>query len=177
MLYPELTLTAGVSLTELAFADLFSARSLVTTLVAGLTTPLFDGGRRRARLASAQAEAERIAAEQRTALLRAAQEVIETQATLDSRSADRLESYLGYAPNVRITGQIPWNGPHADAPLPAGLEAFLARGEPPVVFTLGSSAVSNSMPSSRSTKSAPLGRRSAWSGKPCLMAEWGEPRI
>lgn len=89
VLYPELTLTAGISLTERAFVNLFDARSLVTTLVAGLATPLFDGGRRRARLASAQAEAERIAAEQRTSLLRAAQEVIETQATLDSLADQR----------------------------------------------------------------------------------------
>lgn len=48
-----------------------------------------------------------------------------------------------WPPNVRITGQIPWNGAHAQEPLPAGLETFLARGEPPVVFTLGSSAVAS----------------------------------
>jgi outer membrane protein TolC len=88
-LYPELTLSAGLSLTQRAFADLFSARSLASTLATGLTTSLFDGGRRRSRLASAQAEAERIAAEQRTALLRAAQEVIEMQATLDSLVVQR----------------------------------------------------------------------------------------
>jgi NodT family efflux transporter outer membrane factor (OMF) lipoprotein len=102
VLYPELTLTAGVSLTERVFADLFSARSLVTTLVAGLTKPLFDGGRRRARLASAQAEAERIAAEQRTSLLRAAQEVIETQATLDSLANQRAAAVRRLAAQTQV---------------------------------------------------------------------------
>jgi UDP:flavonoid glycosyltransferase YjiC (YdhE family) len=40
--------------------------------------------------------------------------------------------------HVRTTGFVFYNGPD---PLPAGLEAFLAAGPPPVVFTLGSSAV------------------------------------
>lgn len=40
--------------------------------------------------------------------LRTSPEVLAAQATLDSRSADRLESYLGYAPNVRITGGYDW---------------------------------------------------------------------
>lgn len=101
-LYPELTLTAGISLTERAFADLFSTRSLVTSLVAGLTTPLFDGGRRRARLASAQAEVERIAAEQRTSLLRAAQEVIDTQATLDSLANQRAAAVRRLAAQTQV---------------------------------------------------------------------------
>lgn len=43
--------------------------------------------------------------------------------------------------HVRITGQIPYNGPDAERALTPELEAFLAAGEPPVVFTLGSSAV------------------------------------
>lgn len=43
--------------------------------------------------------------------------------------------------NVRITGAIPYNGRAVDEPLSPELEAFLAAGEPPVVFTLGTSAV------------------------------------
>jgi UDP:flavonoid glycosyltransferase YjiC (YdhE family) len=43
--------------------------------------------------------------------------------------------------SVRITGAIPYNGPDARRPLSPELEAFLAAGPPPVVFTLGSSAV------------------------------------
>jgi rhamnosyltransferase subunit B len=43
--------------------------------------------------------------------------------------------------NVRVTGAIPYNGPAAEGSLSPELESFLAAGEPPVVFTLGSSAV------------------------------------
>jgi rhamnosyltransferase subunit B len=43
--------------------------------------------------------------------------------------------------NVRVTGAIPYNGPSADRPLSADIEAFLDAGPPPIVFTLGSSAV------------------------------------
>lgn len=42
---------------------------------------------------------------------------------------------------VRVTGAVLYNGP-AGAPLPPGLEAFLREGDPPLVFTLGTSAVS-----------------------------------
>ena len=42
--------------------------------------------------------------------------------------------------NVVTTGAIPYNGTDAHA-LPPALEAFLAAGAPPVVFTLGTSAV------------------------------------
>lgn len=43
--------------------------------------------------------------------------------------------------NVRITGAIPYNGPDSQRPVSAALEEFLDAGSPPVVFTLGSSAV------------------------------------
>lgn len=46
-----------------------------------------------------------------------------------------------WPPNVRVTGAIAYNGRAADDPLSPELEAFLAQGEPPVVFTLGTSAV------------------------------------
>jgi UDP:flavonoid glycosyltransferase YjiC (YdhE family) len=41
--------------------------------------------------------------------------------------------------NVRITGPILYN-PNADRPLPASIVEFLAAGEPPIVFSLGSSS-------------------------------------
>jgi rhamnosyltransferase subunit B len=44
-----------------------------------------------------------------------------------------------WPPHVRTTGFVFYNGP--DAALSPGLEAFLAAGPPPVVFTLGTSAV------------------------------------
>src|SRR5215471_8463446 len=44
----------------------------------------------------------------------------------------------GWPPNVTVTGSVFYNGPDTLAP---GLEAFLDSGPPPVVFTLGSSAV------------------------------------
>ena len=49
-----------------------------------------------------------------------------------------------WPPNVLITGFCFYDadtGPPRDTPLPAHLEQFLATGEPPVVFTLGSAAV------------------------------------
>src|SRR5690606_4891306 len=45
-----------------------------------------------------------------------------------------------WPPRTLITGAIPYNGPGGDD-LSSGLEAFLEDGPPPVVFTLGSSAV------------------------------------
>ncbi|MEX2569658.1 MAG: glycosyltransferase, partial [Gemmatimonadota bacterium] len=47
-----------------------------------------------------------------------------------------------WPPNVRITGAIPYNGAEPPPRLSDELEAFLSAGPPPVVFTLGSSAVS-----------------------------------
>lgn len=43
--------------------------------------------------------------------------------------------------NVTVTGAIPYNGPDVPRPLSAELEEFLDSGPPPVVFTLGSTAV------------------------------------
>jgi rhamnosyltransferase subunit B len=42
---------------------------------------------------------------------------------------------------TRVTGAIPYNGPDADRPLDPELAEFIAAGPPPIVFTLGSSAV------------------------------------
>jgi UDP:flavonoid glycosyltransferase YjiC (YdhE family) len=44
-----------------------------------------------------------------------------------------------WPPNATVTGGVFYNGP--EAALEPELEAFLAAGEPPVVFTLGTSAV------------------------------------
>lgn len=46
-----------------------------------------------------------------------------------------------WPPRVRITGPIPYNGPATERPLSPELEAFLDDGPPPIVFTLGTSAV------------------------------------
>ena len=46
-----------------------------------------------------------------------------------------------WPPGVRITGAIPWDGAGARPALSPALAAFLEDGPPPVVFTLGSSAV------------------------------------
>ena len=52
-----------------------------------------------------------------------------------------MEPQADWPPNVTVTGAIPYNGPDVAGPLSSELEAFLAAGPPPVVFTLGSSAV------------------------------------
>ncbi|MBK9167296.1 MAG: glycosyltransferase family 1 protein [Bryobacterales bacterium] len=46
-----------------------------------------------------------------------------------------------WPPNVCVTGAIPYNGPETPDTLPRELEAFLEAGPPPLVFTLGTSAV------------------------------------
>lgn len=46
-----------------------------------------------------------------------------------------------WPPGVRVTGAIPYNGPRGEHPLSPELEAFLDAGPPPLVFTLGTSAV------------------------------------
>jgi rhamnosyltransferase subunit B len=48
--------------------------------------------------------------------------------------------YPDYPAQVTITGQLRYDAPHGDALSPE-LEAFLHAGDPPLVFTLGSSAV------------------------------------
>jgi rhamnosyltransferase subunit B len=46
-----------------------------------------------------------------------------------------------WPPNVRITGAVAYNGPRAGSEISSEVAAFLENGPPPVVFTLGSSAV------------------------------------
>jgi UDP:flavonoid glycosyltransferase YjiC (YdhE family) len=46
-----------------------------------------------------------------------------------------------WPPRVRVTGPITYNGADGERPLAAEIEAFLAAGPAPVVFTLGTSAV------------------------------------
>ena len=50
------------------------------------------------------------------------------------------EPQADWPPNVVVTGAISYNGPQATVLSPE-LEAFLADGPPPIVFTLGTSAV------------------------------------
>jgi hypothetical protein len=87
-------------------AHSFNTQYLAANIVASLTAPLVDGHRRRTRIEAAQAEANRITAEQGSALLRAAQEVIERQASLNGwvdqgAAAARLLVSLGIAPAER----------------------------------------------------------------------------
>lgn len=51
------------------------------------------------------------------------------------------EPQADWPPRVRITGPIVWDGALARAALSPALERFLDQGPPPVVFTLGTSAV------------------------------------
>ena len=48
------------------------------------------------------------------------------------------EPQADWPPNTHVTGFVPYNGRDH---MPAALAEFLARGDPPIVFTLGSSAV------------------------------------
>jgi NodT family efflux transporter outer membrane factor (OMF) lipoprotein len=101
-LYPDLTLSSGLSTGARGVADAFDPRFLAANLVVGLGGPIFDGGRRRARLEAAHADADRIAAEQHSALLRAMQEVIEAQSSLTAV----IEQRAGAARRVAAQGRV-----------------------------------------------------------------------
>ena len=69
-LYPQITLSAGTTASSLNGSNLFSGGSLVWSLAAGLTQPIFDGGLQRAQRRAALADFKASAADyQQTVLL------------------------------------------------------------------------------------------------------------
>ncbi|HEY3799171.1 MAG TPA: efflux transporter outer membrane subunit [Caulobacteraceae bacterium] len=69
-LYPEITLSAGVSASSLNGGALFDPSGLVWSIAGGLTQPIFDGGRRKAQQRAALADFKASAADyQQTVLL------------------------------------------------------------------------------------------------------------
>jgi NodT family efflux transporter outer membrane factor (OMF) lipoprotein len=74
-LYPDITLSAGISTTSLTVGDLFSPAGLVWSVAAGLSQPLFDGGMRQAQRRAALATFKASAADYQEAVLQAFRQV------------------------------------------------------------------------------------------------------
>jgi NodT family efflux transporter outer membrane factor (OMF) lipoprotein len=70
-LYPDITLSAGVSAASLNGGDLFNSAGLVWSVAAGLVQPVFDGGMRRAERRAALAAFRASAADYRQTVLQA----------------------------------------------------------------------------------------------------------
>jgi NodT family efflux transporter outer membrane factor (OMF) lipoprotein len=68
-LYPDITLSAGATASSLNGANLFNGGSLVWSLAAGLTQPIFDGGLRRAERRAALADFKASAADYQQTVL------------------------------------------------------------------------------------------------------------
>jgi NodT family efflux transporter outer membrane factor (OMF) lipoprotein len=81
-LYPNITLSAALTESALTPGTVFSATGTAYTIGAGLTAPLFDGGRLRARRRAAIAEAEAAAHTYRATVLHAFTEVADLLAAL-----------------------------------------------------------------------------------------------
>ncbi len=74
-LFPRLTLTGSAGNSSDSLGDLLSSDTLVYNAVASLVAPIFDGGRRRAAVRAARAQADAAAADYAGAVLRALREV------------------------------------------------------------------------------------------------------
>ena len=74
-LYPSFRLTGALGLDSGSFADLFEGTSGAWSLLAGLTGPLFQGGRLRAGIDAAEAQAQGAHADYRSAVLTALEDV------------------------------------------------------------------------------------------------------
>ena len=86
-LYPEITLSAGISASSLNGGNLFSASGLVWSLAAGLTQPIFDGGMRQAQRRAALAAFKASAADYRQTVLLSFGQVADVLQALDHDAA------------------------------------------------------------------------------------------
>ncbi|HLZ84431.1 MAG TPA: efflux transporter outer membrane subunit [Caulobacteraceae bacterium] len=77
-LYPDITLSAGATASSLNGANLFNGGSLVWSLAAGLTQPIFDGGLRRAQRRAALADFKASAADYQQTVLQSFGQVADT---------------------------------------------------------------------------------------------------
>jgi outer membrane protein TolC len=68
-LYPDITLSAGITASSLNGANLFNPAGLAWSMAAGLTQPLFDGGLRRAQRRAALADFKASAADYQQTVL------------------------------------------------------------------------------------------------------------
>jgi NodT family efflux transporter outer membrane factor (OMF) lipoprotein len=90
-LYPEITLSAGLSASSLNGGALFDPSGLVWSIAGGLTQPIFDGGRRKAQQRAALADFKASAADYRQTVLLSFGQVADVLQSL-THDADLLAS-------------------------------------------------------------------------------------
>jgi multidrug efflux system outer membrane protein len=117
-LYPRLTLTASGGTSSQEFADLLDGDFGVWSLVAGLTQPLFQGGRLRAGVDQARAASDQALAQYAGAVLHAYREV-EVSLAAEPNLADQ-ESHLGEASRQSTAARL-----LAEDRYRSGLTAFI----------------------------------------------------
>jgi outer membrane protein TolC len=83
--YPRLTITSAIGLVATALGGLFSGDALTASAASGLTGPLLDFGRNRARAEQAWGRADEAVAAYRQTVLRAFSEVETSLAQIDAR--------------------------------------------------------------------------------------------
>jgi NodT family efflux transporter outer membrane factor (OMF) lipoprotein len=88
-LYPDITLSAGISASTLDAGPLFDPSGLVWSVAAGVTQPVFDGGMRRAERRAALDDFRASAADYKQTVLRAFGQVADSLRALD-HDADML---------------------------------------------------------------------------------------
>ncbi len=88
--YPRLTITGAIGLVAAALGDIFSLDALSASAGPGLTGPILDFGRNRARADLARAQAREAVAAWRGTVLRAFAEVETSLAAVDARERQRL---------------------------------------------------------------------------------------
>ncbi len=85
--YPQFTLSAAYGSASPSVGDLFKSSNAVWNLAAGLTQPIFNGGALSARRRAAEAAYDQAAAQYRSTVLAAFQEVADSLRALDSDAA------------------------------------------------------------------------------------------
>jgi NodT family efflux transporter outer membrane factor (OMF) lipoprotein len=111
--YPSLTLTANGGLQSLDFEKLFSASSLFTTIVGGLTQPIFNKRQIRTQYEVAQAQQEQSKLSFRQAMLVAGKEVSDALYTYDASTQRReikQKEFEAYALATQYSEELLDNG-------------------------------------------------------------------
>lgn len=111
--YPSLTLSANVGLQSLDIDDLFSASSLFSTLVGGLTQPILNGRKIRTEYEVAQAQQEQAKLDFRQALLQAGKEVSDALYSYEAATAKmdvKAKEYDAYTLATDYSEELLQNG-------------------------------------------------------------------
>lgn len=115
-LYPGFNLGGSLSLASLSLADLLDTGSIARSLLASVSAPLFDGGKRRQQVEIRDAAHTQAVAAYRKALLAALQDVANTYATLQALREQQplLANNLALARSAEQLAQLSYNAGTAD---------------------------------------------------------------